>query len=258
MDNAIIVISGLSEVENSESQIVPTPASLSEYYVALPGNNSSLKFHLASIDDLSLVANDSFFGTSSYTSMITNGATVGNATLARGRLTGTREADDTPLEFETFSGWLSGSVFGTTQIAVGASGNEREQYRFISYSVGVISGSAPSATGTETSATWEGATVATVKADRTFMLGDAGITVNFTDTDVDLMFDNWRGLDNQAVSGMSAITYQNLTLNTTNGSFRSTDRQVQGIFYGTGHTEVGGYFNTMSVAGAFGGTRQTQ
>ena len=69
------------------------------------------------------------------------------------------------------------------------------------------------------------------------------------------MFDNWRGLDNQAVSGMSAITYEDLDL--TSGSFTSSKsaEQVQGRFYAN-HNEVGGFFNTATVTGAFGGTRQ--
>ncbi|MCY4032021.1 MAG: hypothetical protein OXF05_07885, partial [Hyphomicrobiales bacterium] len=171
-----------------------------------------------------------------------------DVTLARGNLTATFAGSE--LEFQTFAGWMDGSVFGTTQIAIG---NTSPQYRFVSYAVGVPATDNPSAAGG--SATWEGSAVASIKADRTFILGDAEITVNFADTNVDLMFDNWRGLDNQAVSGMSAITYEDLTL--TDGAFeRSGNEQVEGRFYGTGHAEVGGFFNTETVTGAFGGTRQ--
>ena len=136
------------------------------------------------------------------------------------------------------------------QITLGESGSE--QHRFISYLAGVPATSDPSSTG---SATWEGAAVATIKADRTFILGDASITVDFTNTDVDVTLDDWRGLDNQTVSSVSAISYEDLTL--TDGAFEgSGNDQVEGRFYGTGHTEVGGFFNTEMVTGAFGGTRQ--
>ena len=184
-------------------------------------------------------------------STVTEGIVLDDVTLARGNLTPTFIAPSwAPIEFRTFAGWLDGSVFGTTQILIGETNPE---YRFISHTAGVPSGSNPSATG---SATWEGAAVASIKADRTFILGDAEITVNFTDTDVDLMFDNWRGLDNQAVSSVSAITYNDLDL--ASGSFTSSksNEQVQGRFYGTTHAEVGGFFNTETVTGAFGGTRQ--
>ena len=198
--------------------------------------------------------NLSFFGDTlnNTNSQITNGQNVDDVTLARGSLAGTKT--NTPVEFQTFAGWLDGSIFGTTQTSFGVSGSE--QYRFVSYTVGVPTGSNPTTTGSQTTpATWEGAVVASIKADRTFILGDAGITVDFINTNVDLMFDNWRGLDNQAVSGMSAISYEDLTL--ANGSFEgSGNEQVQGRFYGTGHTEVGGFFNTETVTGAFGGTRQ--
>lgn len=41
------------------------------------------------------------------------------------------------------------------------------------------------------------------------------------------------------------------------GRFLSTTRgDIDGAFYGTGHTEVSGTFNRGGVIGAFGGTRQ--
>ena len=133
-------------------------------------------------------------------------------------------------------------------------GESNPRQRFWSYSFGVPATDNSSATG---SATWEGATVASMKDDRTFILGDAEITVDFTDTTVDLEFRNWRNLDNQALSSMDAITYDNLTL--TDGAFEGFGgEQVEGRFYGTDHAEVGGFFNTMDVTGAFGGRRQTE
>ena len=181
--------------------------------------------------------------------MVTEGVSFENATLARGNHMA--DFDGIPLEFRTFAGWLDGSVFGTTQIHVGDSSNR--EYRFISHSVGVPSGSNPAGTG---EATWEGAAVATVKADRTFMRGDATITVpDLASPDVDITLDNWLGINGQAASGISEISYEDLTL--TDGAFEgSGNDQVEGRFYGTGHTEVGGFFNTEMVTGAFGGTRQ--
>ena len=209
------------------------------------------------VSDISLIPQTPAYFFGDYTSMVTAGVSNSNVTLARGNLMGTRVSDEVgrsvagaPIEVQSFAGWLDGSIFGTTQISAGTSGSE--EYRFVSYLVGVPATANPSSTG---SATWEGAAVATVKADRNFILGDATVTVNFTDTNVDLMFDDWRGLDNQAVSGMEAITYQNLDI--TDGTFEgSGNEQVEGRFYGDGHTEVGGFFNTQTVTGAFGGTRQ--
>lgn len=222
------------------------------YVVALPGVDHGVTFTLQGFGNLSLVPNDtSLF--SEYGSRITNSLTVGDATLARGSLT-TMIQRDTPLEFETFAGWFDSSVFGTTQIAVGASGNE--QYRFISYIFGVPNTSKPFAIGAETLATWEGATVASIKADRTFIRGDAIITVpDLDNADVDVILNNWRNINGQAVSSVQAISYEGLML--TNGGFQgSGDEQVEGWFFGANHVEVGGHFNTVDVMGAFGGTRQ--
>ena len=186
-------------------------------------------------------------------SQITNSQTVNGVAIAQGRLTGMK--NNIPVEFHTFAGWLDGSIFGVTQISIGTSGSE--EYRFAPYNVGDASNSSPTATGAETSATWGGITVATIKADRTFILGDAEITVNFTDTNVDLEFDNWRDLDNQAVS-MPTIRYNDLGLNNFgvfSGSFMDNE-EVVGRFYQTDHNEVGGNFNTETVTGAFAGTKQ--
>ena len=187
-------------------------------------------------------------------SEITNGEPFNGATLARGRLTGTKGG--APVEFLAFAGWLDGSIFGFTQVAIGASGSE--QYRFIPYHIGVNSDSNPVAMGSETSATWEGATVASIKESGTFIRGDATVIIpDLANVRVNLEFDNWRSLDGQTISNLSEITYENLRTGGS-GSFANdgVDELVRGRFYGTDHSEVGGYFNTMDVIGAFGGKRQ--
>ena len=258
-DGARIDISDTFETGNLNfvaAVCAPTGASCN---ATLPESN--IRFQKGSPTDISLILNNAFFSASSYSSEITNGITIEDITFARGNLTGTRASDNTSFESRTFSGWLDGSIFGTTQITVGASGSE--QYRFISYNAGIRSNSNPEATGMETSATWEGATVASIKDTRTFIRGDATITVTFADSDVDLMFDNWRNLDNEELSSMEPIAYSNLMLigGSSGGRFllRNSDGQpeVFGRFYGTGHEEVGGWFNTRTVTEAFGGTRQT-
>ena len=64
--------------------------------------------------------------------------------------------------------------------------------------------------------------VATIKAGREFIFGDATITVNFTDTDADLEFDSWRNLDNP-LSTIVLITYEDAELG--NGRCPATDIQ---------------------------------
>ena len=230
-------------------------------FLQLPGNSDSLSFGKDNLTDVSLIKNNTYFSTSNYSSEITNGITtedIEGITFARGNLTGTRMADSDPLEFQTFAGWLNGSVFGVIQVSVGEDNPER---RFISYGAGVFDESTainPTATGTETtSATWTGATVATIKSSREFIFGDATIIVNFMDTNVDLMFDNWHNLNNQMLSSMQPITYEDVQLAKGGFSLRKNNNtEAFGRFYGTDHAEVGGWFNTETVTGAFGGTRQ--
>ena len=248
--NALIDISDVFQAGGLE--FVRGRCTASECLATLPGDSNQMLFSGANITDISLIKNDDYF--SAYSSETTNEATIEGITFARGNLTGTRMADGDPLEFETFAGWLSGSFFGVIQISEGASGSE--QYRFISYNGGVRSGDAPFEAG---SATWAGATVATIKADRTFILGDATVTIpNLFDTDVDLEFNNWRNINGQALPNMDPITYEDAQI--TSGRFEliNSDNQFEvfGRFYGTGHTEVGGWFNTPTVTGAFGATRQ--
>ncbi len=183
-------------------------------------------------------------------SRVSGSVTFGGASLAGGIFT--TEFIETPFEFRTFAGWLDDSVFGTTQITIGES-SDRE-YRFMAHSTGVPVGSNPTGTG---EATWEGAAVASVKTTRAFARGNATITISdLASPTVDLMFENWRTINNQAVAGISAISFEGLAV--TDGSFTSStnNEEVSGQFYGTGHTEVGGFFNTRTVTGAFGGTRQ--
>ena len=211
-------------------------------------------FAVSNFDTTSNNPNLAFFDSplDNIISRITNSTDVGDINFARGSLTGRRGVGvGTNVEFQSFTGWLDGSIFGTTQLAFVETGQSSEQYRFISYAVGVPATSNPT-TGTTT---WEGAAVGSIKADRTFILGDAEITVDFTNSNVDLEFDNWRNLDNQELSSMQPITYNDLAL--SSGSFTgSGNEQVQGRFYGNSHEEVGGWFNTETLTGAFGGTRQ--
>ena len=261
-EGATISLSNVLQAEGLESSDTAL-CSVNACLIRLPGSIRSLGLGtdttILSFVDVSLLNPDHNYFSESANLEITNGRTIGGIDFTRGRATATRADDSSPVEFETFAGWLDGSIFGTTQITVGESGSE--EYRFISYAVGVPSGSNPSGSG---SATWEGATVATIKTDRTFIRGDATITIDdLASPVVDLMFDNWYMLPNMdsmvegdEITGMAAITYEDLML--TSGAFESSGNgnQAEGRFFGTNHNEVGGFFNTPDVTGAFGGTRQ--
>ncbi len=236
---------------NVNGCVVPLPGGVAP----LPSDIVAIPYLNISVGDISLISNGHFFSTSTYSSEITNGMTVEGIegiTFARGKLTGTRDQGGTPLEFQTFAGWLNGSIFGTTQITFEVSGSE--QYRFISYNAGVPTGSNPSGTG---SATWEGAAVATVKADRTFIQGDATITIaDLANPAVDVEVRNFHDI-NTGVPTTNRLLSANISLDGT-GGFTSGGQLIHmgGRFYGAGHEQVGGWFNSNEITGAFGGTRQ--
>ena len=214
----------------------------------LPFNISNPQPGLFLIDETSA-------SVTSVTSTVTEGITLDDSdvTLARGNLTTTFAGRE--LEFRTFAGWIDGSVFfGTTQIQIGATNPE---YRFIAHTAGVPASGNPSAAGSETSATWEGATVAVRKADGTFLHGDARIIlVDFTapDIEVEVHLEDLRDINARTLDSNS-FSWENLDLN--NGVFEGGGQiQVKGRFFGENHEEVGGWFNSNEISGAFGGTRQ--
>lgn len=249
--NASIKISDVFE-EGSENRVA-TSCNVNGCIALLPGSVVTVPFLHNIVTDVSLISNHgSYFLT--YSSEITRGIPIEGVTFAGGNLTGTRYGDNSTVEFKTFAGWLDGSIFGIIQASVEESGNQ--QHRFISYNAGVPSGSDPSGTG---SARWEGAAVATVKADRTFIQGDATITIaDFTNPLVVVELENLRDANNPEIPHTRSFTFRDLHLD-GNGVFkqRKPQSEVEGRFFGTNHEEVGGWFDSDDVTGAFGGTKQT-
>ena len=254
-NGALINTSRIFEEENSDG--VATTCNVNGCVALLPGGVVTLPFLNNIIGDISLISDHaSFFTPSSYSSQITNGLTIEDIegiTFARGSLRGTRGEDSTSLESQSFAGWLNGSVFGTTQIEFGATGSE--QYRFISYNAGVPTGSDPSGTG---QVRWEGAAVGTVRADRTFVQGDATITIaDLANPTVEVLLEDLRDINDPEGSDEHNFRFRGVSLN-GNGGFDSLSGSVklQGRFYGEDHAEVGGWFSGERVTGAFGGTKQ--
>ena len=223
-----------------------------------------------------------YFADLSYESRTTPTATIGDVSFARGHLTAIRKYNNTPLEFQTFAGWLDGSIFATIQMSIGDSGvSSRDRYRFVSYYLrGSGDSTAPSGTG---SATWEGAAVASIKDivsikdGWSFIRGDATIDIDdLANPDVDLRFDNWKTIDGREVS-LLATTFDNVPLTERQGYDYDTQTyfkdgyygsfkervgtegyryRVEGWFHGENGREVGGIFNTETLSGAFGAVRQ--
>ena len=118
------------------------------------------------------------------------------------------------------------------------------------YAIGTETGATPAA-GT---ATWSGA-VTGFDADG-WVYGDASLTVDFTDTTVDVAFSGLVGLT-EAAPTYDVAAWTDLPL--VDGAFQDVDstRSIEGSFYGPAGEEAGGVFFDVGegVGGAFGAVR---
>ena len=262
---AELLVSGLAEAGNAALALTQCANNSCMTDGLKGGGANSLTFTNNDVGDISLISSSDYFTNSRYESTVTPSAIVSlystytirkiPVTLARGSLAGTRATDNARFESQSFAGWLDGSVFGTTQITIGEHGSE--EYPFVSYIAGVPSGSNPPLS--RTLIVWEGAAVASIKANRTFILGDAEISVSTRVRDrqfVEVKIDDWRDVNGQAVSDLDRLIFGGISL--IDGTFKReySNSQIEGRFYGTNNLEVGGFFNTRNVTGAFGGTRE--
>ena len=164
-----------------------------------------------------------------------------------------RQSDSTRLAFQSYGGWLENSVFGVDRITVPVSGGG-SSFRIFPYSFGNTNGTNPTGTAR---AVWRGIATAMLPAGVFLNQGDVEIDIDdFSDVNVDVTISNIRNINSGGSS--QSISWDNISL--TNGRFESKndDRYIEGRFYGTDHTEVGGVFHDSirDFAGAFGATRQ--
>ena len=225
---------------------------ISTCMITLTGDSGSLSLQHVNATDLSTIESDVGY-LAQYNSRISSVATIDSVEFARGRLTATRSSDSALLEFQTFAGWLDDTAFGVVQVSIGETNNR--QYNFLTYSVGDYNGA--SRISSIGSMRWEGKAVGLTRTDRTFIRGDATVTIDaFTNPTADLMIGNWRTADNQEISSVSAISGSGLAVARGVFELSSNGDQVNARFYGTGHEEVGGVFENAAIVGAFGAIRQ--
>lgn len=150
-----------------------------------------------------------------------------------------------------YGGWLDHSVFG----GEGAPDVTDDGVGFTSVyaiSFGDSPGTNPTGSGT---ATWTGVMVGADVGTNPSTVGnvihgDAQVTVDFSDTDVDVAFTDLIDLDTGR--SRSGMTWRNMPM--SGGGFRSGN-QIEGRFYGPNHEEVGGVFERNQILGAFGAKR---
>lgn len=150
-----------------------------------------------------------------------------------------------------YGGWLDHRSFdvaylrGTDYLATGGA------------SVGVRTGSNPSPAGIKGSATWLGSMVggATGARNGAMYQGGAGLEYYFDRQTLDVVF--FRIVNLTTGAARANIRWDDLPVR--GGQFRQSGaHKVRGSFYGPGHAEAGGVFDTQGIVGAFGVKRQPE
>ena len=164
----------------------------------------------------------------------------------------------------SYEGWMRYSTFGV-QINIITHGflevgPDRQVLTDERYAVGTSIGQASDTNPVAGNATWEGVMVGGRIGETSEIgdpvRGDATLTYDFTNTDLDVAFTNIRSLrDVEIPATYPNMTWQNLQVR--NGRFGGgfDDPTIEGRFYGPDHEEVGGIFQRNRIVGAFGGQR---
>ena len=157
-----------------------------------------------------------------------------------------RTDDNDVLEYQSYGGWLTNSAFSVDVLTIDH--GSREDSILIGISYGDATGSRPTAT-----VSYAGAIVGIHKNDGGIYHGLLSIDVSTFSNTASISFTGIVNINdgNELDEMLWGIPIA------TDGTFTSTTGgDIDGAFYGTGHTEVGGTFNRNGIIGAFGGTRQ--
>ena len=174
--------------------------------------------------------------------------------------------ENNELVYQSYGGWLEASAFEVDGELLAVDGDD---YLLIgAISAGDRTGSNLSAGGT-----WEGVMVGAYlnrDAQRADVIqGDARVTANIIDMDVNVSFINIVNLDD-ANSRIDPIRFTNIGMGTSSNSIpvgeflqaenanMPNERFIEGAFYGADHSEVGGVFgdSAREIGDAFGAARQ--
>ena len=147
------------------------------------------------------------------------------------------------LSVDYYGGWMQYSAFG---VSYGRIQGEQPVIDGVLLSVSI--GKRANGNPLAGSAVWTGAMAGRTWTDAT-VEGDATITVDFSQDDVDVRFDEIADID----SGRSYADMEWRDLPMRDGAFSGAG--IEGRFYGPEHQEVGGVFERDMIVGGFGAAR---
>ena len=152
--------------------------------------------------------------------------------------------DRGPGSYIVYGGWLDHGFFYAE--------SEFRQDGLLAY--GIAIGQATGSTPVEGSATWQGVMVGGDWTTQEIIQGDATLTADFTEANVDVAFTNIH--DAHRGIPQPDITFADVPMSGTGFSSRTDAERIDGVFYGQDHAEAGGIWQRGSMGGAFGVKRQ--
>lgn len=165
----------------------------------------------------------------------------------------------------SYEGWMQYSKFGG-QINIITDGfiQVGQYYRDFTdqrYAVGASIGQLSETNPVEGNATWEGVMIGGRIGETVDfgdpVRGDATLTFDFADADLDVAFTNIQSLRAVDVPAMYPdMTWENLAVRDGRFGGGFDEPTIEGRFYGPNHEEVGGIFQRNRIVGAFGAQRE--
>ncbi len=164
----------------------------------------------------------------------------------------------------SYEGWMQYSKFGG-QINIVTDGfiQVGQYYRNLTgqrYAVGTSIGQLSETNPVDGNATWEGVMIGGRIGETVDfgdpVRGDATLTFDFADADLDVAFTNIQSLRNVEVPATYPdMTWENLAVRDGRFGGSFDEPTIEGRFYGPNHEEVGGIFQQNRIVGAFGAQR---
>ena len=174
--------------------------------------------------------------------------------LAQGTARFSDQVEDYEIEGEElgYGGWMDYSGFGVEWASFSI--DDIPVDAVLSYSVGQATGTNPVSGTASWTGVMVGADVSALTTRGHVVQGDAEITVDFSNRNVDVAFTNIYDLDAEA--SHSDIEWSDIPM--ANGAFDagSDGNSIEGRFHGPAHEEVGGIFERNLILGAFGARRE--
>ena len=164
----------------------------------------------------------------------------------------------------SYEGWMQYSKFGG-QINIITDGFVQvgQYYRNFTgqrYAVGTSIGQLSETNPVDGNATWEGVMIGGRIGETVGfgdpVRGDATLTFDFADADLDVAFTNIQSLRAVEVPATYPdMTWENLAVRDGRFGGGFDEPTIEGRFYGPNHEEVGGIFQRNRIVGAFGAQR---